>query len=896
MSTYDWYSFWDLDNLCLEIHSHKRDKREIVMEIYDSLNNQTSNLDFFDDNQVRQLEESRNKINATVTEIHKKRFSLELSLYESIGLFLAHQNFQELRFILPDLKKITPSGFDSIIRLIENLETYANVINLYERHPWHGCNFKKLTLAEREAFEEQLEETFHGVQSLNSWIPRIIENFPNLSVLSLDDLDSFFNVLLFFHPTIFAPSHTSYVRDYSKFGKNLYRFLLPKYYRALKQMRTIILDGKKIDKEIVSLASTLLRDDCNFCEDGELAQINNMEIDNTVNLLAFIKTELPSIISIFQPQNVPCNDYKSIPLENLFSWINNLHENLCLLDEWIDFRIIWDKGIRLGLEEFFEKAIESKIPSGEWVQTFKKRFFHLFIEAIFLENPDLQTFKGPLFSQEIHKFVTQDLSFIEKTPQKVVQIAAQKKPVNSNYIKADSAETNILRREANKRRRIKPTRILFREIPTLIQTVKPCLLMSPFTVSQLLDPELYKFDVVIFDEASQIPPEYAVASIARGNQIIVAGDRNQLPPTRFFQKFESEIEDESEEDDFESVINVLDAAGFPTKRLKWHYRSKDESLIAFSNYHFYHNELVTFPNVDKEKVGIHHVYVPNGIYRRGSHRDNPIEAQQVCDILVDLLEENPEKSIGIVCFSQAQQTAILDHIEIICRKNPNLVELLSYDKEENVFVKNLETVQGDERDIIIFSVGYGKDENGKMGMNFGPLNKAGGERRLNVAVTRARERVYLVTSIEPEDIDLTRTQSRGVRLFKNYLETARDGRKAIYKDTIYNPDSEFDSPFEEDVYNELVKNGFTVHPQVGASDYKIDLAVVDPLQPGKYALGIECDGASYHSSATARDRDRLRQQVLEGLGWKIYRIWSLDWFRNKQEQIKKLIIAISDEI
>jgi len=330
--------------------------------------------------------------------------------------------------------------------------------------------------------------------------------------------------------------------------------------------------------------------------------------------------------------------------------------------------------------------------------------------------------------------------------------------------------------------------------------------------------------------------------------------------------------------------------------LLWHYRSEDESLITFSNYNFYDNRLLTFPtaNGDDKSIGLEFIYVPEGIYRRGKGaRDNPKEAEKVAELVFKHLQEYPEHTIGIVAFSLSQRRAIEMQIDKLKLENPHLYPLFNYNREEEVFIKNLETVQGDERDVIFFSVGYGKDETGNMSMNFGPLNRQGGERRLNVAVTRARKSVKLVSSIQPEDIDLSRTQSDGARFFRSYLKTAKYGPDSVYEDETYDPNAEFGSVFEESVYEALKKRGIQLRKQVGVSNYRIDFGVVYSENPGRYLLGIECDGATYHSTPTARDRDRLRQELLEEkFGWRIHRIWSLDWVNNPIREIDKVLSAI----
>jgi len=328
--------------------------------------------------------------------------------------------------------------------------------------------------------------------------------------------------------------------------------------------------------------------------------------------------------------------------------------------------------------------------------------------------------------------------------------------------------------------------------------------------------------------------------------------------------------------------------------LLWHYRSRDESLIAFSNHYFYNDRLYTFPNVqyDGGKLGLDFVYVADGVYKRGVNlRRNDVEARRVVDLIFEHAAKSADRTLGVIAFSVAQRDAIRIEWERRRREQPQFEAYFDEDNAEPFFIKNLEMVQGDERDSIIFSVGYAKDEAGKLIYNFGPLNQAGGERRLNVAVSRARYHVTLVASLQPEDIDLTRTTSQGAKLLKDYMLIARDGLRALSATATYRADALAESPFEEEVYQTLTARGLTLHRQVGVSGYRIDLAMVDHDQPGRYLLGIECDGATYHSAQTARDRDRLRQQVLESLGWKLHRIWSRDWISNRAREIDRVLAA-----
>ncbi len=428
------------------------------------------------------------------------------------------------------------------------------------------------------------------------------------------------------------------------------------------------------------------------------------------------------------------------------------------------------------------------------------------------------------------------------------------------------------------------------------------MLMSPLSVAQYIDPSLPPFDVVVFDEASQLPVEDAIGALARGKQAVIVGDTRQLPPTRFFA---GDVEDERGSEELESILSEAVASGLPELRLSWHYRSRHEDLIAFSNERYYEGRLSSFPAADDEdgRLGLRFVHVGGGVYARGSRQTNLREAEALVDEVVRRLcdPEERERSLGIVTFSARQQDLIEDLLDRERAAHPEIERYFS-DVNEPVFVKNLETVQGDERDVIFFSVGYGRDESGKLTMNFGPLNRDGGERRLNVAVTRAREQLVVFASIVPQDIDLRRTRQRGPRDLRAFLELAQRGSEGGVSAAVATGSGAtgevtghgFDSPFEKDVYEALVAHGLPLDAQIGAAGYRIDLAVRDETRPGRYLLGIECDGASYHSARTARDRDRLRAAVLEMLGWRLVRVWSTDWFADRTRSVARLLEAIEE--
>ena len=460
-----------------------------------------------------------------------------------------------------------------------------------------------------------------------------------------------------------------------------------------------------------------------------------------------------------------------------------------------------------------------------------------------------------------------------------------------------NSEWGILRHEITKKKQHKPLRQLLKEIPSVVLQLTPCLLMSPLSIAQYLSAEARNFDLVVFDEASQIPVWDAIGAMARGKQVVMVGDPKQLPPTNFFGRSEgADEDDDGVEGDMESILDECLGASLPTRNLSWHYRSRHESLIAFSNHRYYGGSLVTFPSpvTDDRGVSFHLV---DGRYEKGGARTNQLEAKALVADLVGRLKSAGFResglTIGVVTFNSEQQGLIEDLLDEERRNDPGLESYFSEGELEPVFVKNLESVQGDERDIMYFSITYGPDLAGAVSMNFGPLNRDGGERRLNVAVTRARHELRVFSSLRGDQMDLSRTKANGVRDLKHFLEFAEYGPRALAQ-SHKGSQGDFDSPFESSVATALGRKGWQVHTQIGASSFRIDLGVVHPDFAGRYLAGVECDGATYHRSATARDRDKLREQVLRGLGWEIVRIWSTDWWVNPGGTLERVHVKLTE--
>ncbi|ASU35112.1 DUF3320 domain-containing protein [Mucilaginibacter xinganensis] len=567
--------------------------------------------------------------------------------------------------------------------------------------------------------------------------------------------------------------------------------------------------------------------------------------------------------------------------QTIEDWISRLAE--------LQKMIAWNNLAKVAGEEGLSVLINTSLEweaAAVYLKTaLQKTWYEYLIEQAFSFNPALVKFERASHEEVIEKFKKLDLLNLHYNRARVALKHWEGVPRQQA-----GGQVNILRSEFNKKSRLMPIRKLISEAALAIQAIKPVIMMSPMSIANFFAPGSIEFDLVIFDEASQVRPVEALGAIARAKQLVVVGDSKQLPPTSFFDKLNTEIEDEDNVTaDLQSILGMCDAQGAPQRMLRWHYRSRHESLISLSNREFYENKLVIFPSPgSKTRMGLSFHHLENAVYDRGNTRTNPLEAEAVADAVIYHALHNAKQSLGVVAFSTAQMQAIQNTLEGRRRLHPELENFFRNHVHEPFFVKNLENVQGDERDVIFISIGYGRTEEGKVPMSFGPLNNEGGERRLNVLITRAKLRCEVFTNITAEDIKPTESTKFGIRALKSFLYFAQHGRFDTPGEAIINRNR----PFEDEVADQLAANGYTVRKKVGSEAFYIDLAIVDSLNPGRYILGIECDGEAYASAKSASDRDRLRKQVMETMGWKIFRIWSTDWFRNPKLELNRLVAAI----
>lgn len=613
------------------------------------------------------------------------------------------------------------------------------------------------------------------------------------------------------------------------------------------------------------------------------------ELDPIRSAVRELRTVLDMLVSSLQLDQAICSvNLKALNLnllnDQLQNWLNNIGE-LYLLSRFIQIK---EEMAAQGLQEVTAHASEWDRPAQELVAAFDLCWFSGLVERCYTAAPPLSKFDSIKQVHLIERFRKLDKMALAHAQAELAKHIWDRQPSINQ-----PGEMAIIRTELNKKRKLKPIRQLIDEAGRAVQQIKPVFMMSPMSIANFLPPGKLEFDVVIFDEASQVKAVDAFGAILRGRQTIVVGDTRQMPPTNFFGR-DVELDDEDNETaDIESILSMLRARGVPERYLSWHYRSRHESLIAVSNVEFYERRLVIFPSsgTNRFATGLKFRHLPAAIYDRGRTRTNKAEAKAVAHAILIHAKDTPNLSLGVVAFSVAQRDLIQVELEIMRRSNTDLdAYFTTAHPNEPFFVKNLENVQGDERDVIFISIGYGRNESGMIAKDFGPLNREGGERRLNVLISRAKMAMEVFCNFTAGDLELDANASHGVRALKHFLHYAETGQLDIAIET----GKQADSPFELEVKQALEVKGYVLEPQVGTAGYFIDLAVKAMDKPGRYILAIECDGASYHSARSARDRDRLRQGVLESLGWRVHRIWSTDWFRNPQRELEKVVAAIEE--
>ena len=980
-----------LSEFCLELHSHKAKKKNVIQDLWNTLTLNPVNVTSNSDADITKKEHALKKLDEYAEQLHEVKPTIEMSLFDLFNRYYALRDIPDIEYDIPDLETLGQDELSEITTLLDEYAAYSQTIGYdYHNNTWYGFSNRDTSYNKQQQFKQDLNNAEDYLDSAEIISEEISKKY-NCSELSIQGLykwKEFFTLacdIKYTSPALYKKNILKKIINiaetlheisnaivsserklhgyndsvYSLPGEEWHQILVESFSGVFSrlfndQYKNIIIslqkcrtDGRKPSySEAVDALDTLSIYQANLSKFNDIEEpiasyfgpeytgysSDWDEVEDEVRRLqVFLNDEfdLGSIVNMSSEQfqaaknafkrlydrcfelsdskaeafEKVCSDFDSsiIDLTNIGiseakNRLSTYIEQFDQLMNWQRFDDLLDKLNNYKLVSYVDQTIKENISSDKITNTFRKRFFFQWINTTIGLDKTLAGFDRVLQDKAVKDFSDTDVKSFEINKAKIKSKLSHKRP-STNYL-AQGSETSILKRENEKKRRQKSIRKLLSEISGLVKLIKPCFLMSPLSVSTFLDSDTIHFDVIVFDEASQIFPQDAVGSIYRGNQLIVVGDSKQMPPSNFFNSVindDYENPDDEEYDDINDFDSILElcASTMPEQRLQWHYRSRYEQLIAYSNNNFYGGSLITFPSSEKDRngIGVDYYHV-SGIFDRKSHT-NVAEAQYIVELVYKNIEEYPNRSLGVVAFSVAQQDLIERLLYAKRQEKPEYEYFFKDDVKEPFFIKNLETVQGDERDTIIFSIAYGFDNQGHFYHNFGPINHIGGERRLNVAVTRAKINVQVVASIHYNDIDLTKTSADGSRLLREYLDFAENGEVALKRSVNVNGEDQFDSDFEMDVCDFIRSKGYTVDTQVGCSGYRIDLAVRRP-DSSDYSLAIECDGATYHSSKNARDRDRLRQQILENMGWHFYRIWSTDWFRNTVAEQHTLIEAIEE--
>ena len=977
---YDKLKSVGLEEFCLELHSHKANKKTVIDELVRTLELPKSGVSSKADREIALKEDAQKQLDRYAEALHKKKEGIDKTPYQLYEDYARYDSAPTVRVRIRRFE-----GEQEAKDLLKQYVAYLPSIGTdYRKNAWYGYNGDTLDYDAEDALFSDLQSIVNVTAEANRIADQLEGKYEipaytwesagvacrSLALMAASDVLT---------PAMMGQAEFAYAYDrltelralgegikeaegklsavfdqkiYTLDGEDLNNRLLKlfsgsfsrlfnaEYKGIITDLRLCSKDGGKFSyDEAVGFTSMLAKlqsnkqrfeeeekviaagmgpayrgldtdwdalfDDLDKCRDliegehefgnnarqqAEVYQSRRTEFGTLADSLQrSLTVGLPAaqrLAGMFDP--VVC-DFGQGDLSELGEKAKKCIEEKGRLTNWNRFSVLLKQLESSDLLGFITAANESGVSPDKLVDSYMKAFYGQQIETICRETPELDQFSRITQDHAVDQFKDKDeLQFEISKAQIRAELSANRPSLD--FITPGSA-VGILKREGEKKRKQLNIRQLLERTGPLVQTLKPCFLMSPLSVSTYLKPGVITFDTVIFDEASQIFPQDAMGAIYRGNQLIVVGDSHQMPPSNFFNTA-ADVDDEDEEEDiadFESILDLCSTT-FKQRSLGWHYRSRFEELIAFSNKNYYNNTLITFPSSSTNKKGIGIDFFPvKGTYDKKT-RSNLIEAEKVVDLVFENIRRYPKRSMGVVAFSVSQQNLIDKLLSKRRQQEPAKEWYFSREKQEPFFVKNLETVQGDERDTIIFSVAYGPDPQGRIMYNFGPLNRVGGERRLNVAVTRAKSSVQLVASMHYTDLDLTRTKSEGARLLREYLDYAENGKVAMERTISVSAYDQFDSDFEMEVCEFLRGHGFSVDTQVGCSSFKIDLGLKSP-ETSDYVLAIECDGASYHSSKNARDRDRLRQAVLERMGWTFYRIWSTDWFRNKSVEQQRLLEA-----
>ena len=882
-----------LGPFCLELHSNKTNKTAVLSQLEKALEVGRSNPPISYHESADRLKKMRSELNKSIEALHVRRM-WGCSLYEAIEIYEKYKDRKgEVVLSAETIGSADEEKIKKWKDLLHDFAISAETVGVYAESPVKCCRRVDYSFETKEnvrlAAQEIVELSRDAEEMFALYCAALKKTGLDHNALKSEILKNF-------EPSVFDMDAAKARKEW---GKAKVSWFLPKMLgqsKLIKELRALAKNQDYVTKDSIEKIYadlidfndkrkiiTSVPDELRVILGSAFKELdtdweNLISSDKTGDdydrylekigkyaskAAAFLK-EYDIDMSVHQPSDL-VSSLKSIAMDIL--------DNPRSFKDIITFNKAAKALADAGLGEVCECYKAGKTTAANVQGAGLCAIYYGIILKVTSTDPACKEFRGKQYDDLLLQFKKLISDYQELTVKELVAKLSANVPVSSESDPA-SSEIGILKKAIKNNGRMMPVRKLFQKIPALLRKLCPCMLMSPLSVAQYIDTSFPKFDLVVFDEASQLPTSEAVGTIARGENVIVVGDPKQLPPTSFFTA--NKIDDENfEDEDLESLLDDCLAISMPEEHLKWHYRSRHESLIAYSNMKYYEGKLYTFPS-PKDRVSEVRLVQLDGVYDKGKTKQNRAEAEAIVKDIIERLsdEERRKDSIGVVTFSSVQQTLIEDMLTDELAKYPELDE---YDKNspEPIIIKNLENVQGDERDVILFSVGYGPDAEGKVSMNFGPLNKDGGWRRLNVAITRARKAMTIYSVLRPEQIDLDRTHSEGVAGLKGFLEFARNGKNLSLQGS-ESVDGEKDI-LVKSIAERLRERGYSVDTNIGTSAYRVDIGVMDPEDKDTYMLGILIDGKNCHAADGAYDRFVSPESVLRGLGWKIKRIWALDW-------------------
>lgn len=841
-----------LDPFCLELHSNKSTKRHVLEQLDKVLKVAHIVRPESFSEKADQIFSRRKELIAYLEALHNIDISDGLSLYDCILQYesLPGQPLDSFSAGAALDTMLSKKGIKGVAEMLGGrLETILKLVGQPSKNPLNGLRLTRQMLQDNDNFITSLRQAATHLAEESKHVPELGD-----TALLRE------KILRDYSPEILNEDGERLNRRWREVKS---KWFLPRYFAK-----------KAFINELKRFNPLITESDINPLIDNLIIYRNNHERIETIRvfLLQYLHIETPE-------DRMPAAETLRDSSERLTNW----SRNPAGMRDWLHWSEFCDDLNANGMGCIATTLSEKEYSAYELRDAYLKALFKYKAETKIHRSELLMTFEGMLFDEKVNAYKRMTEEFQVLTQKELYARLASRIPHMIDDVRSGS-EIGILNRNISNGGRGLSLRDLFEQLPTLVPRLCPCMLMSPMSVAQYIGLDSDKFDVVIFDEASQMSTSEAIGAIARGKSLIVVGDNKQMPPTSFFSST-NVFEEEAFIDDMESILEDCRTLDMPALQLSWHYRSRHESLIAFSNNEYYEGSLITFPSTDDSCTKVHHIPV-KGIYDKGGRRHNKSEAKAIINEIRRRLSDSKlcRQSIGVIAFSVAQQGLIEDMLQDMLDKD-RLLRESAESMHEPIFVKNLENVQGDERDVILFSIGYGPDKNGKVSMNFGPLNNAGGERRLNVAVSRAREEMYIFSTLLSSDIDLRRSKARGVEGLKHFLEFAEtQSLTSVSQDIATNNDMHI----ARQIAAVLKSKGYETNVCVGRSRFKIDIAVSKPDAPETYCLGILLDGEQYRDTPTTRDREIVQPSVLGSLHWQIMRVWSIDWYNNPDRVISRI--------